>query len=422
MKKKVLLGIVLLGLCAMLFASGAEEAAADEQVILSFVGPENPSAMVSVIEAFEAANPNITVEYESVPFANLNDILQARMRNNGSTPDVFTADQPRISALVNQGFLLDVTSSAGDLSGIIMGSSIEASSVDGKLYAFPVSTSSQLMYYNKALLDEAGLEYPSQDPEDRMTWSELLAVAEQAQNNGAAWGVMFNQISRVYQILPLPESLGGGNGIDPDDPLKPDVNNEAWVEAMEFYGMLFEEGYAPRGVAVPQTPDLFKNGEVAYWIGGPWHIPGFLGTEGLEFGVAPHPYFAGGEIVTPTGAWSWGVNPNSEHVEEAVAFVKYATVSQEGALKTVEGFSLPPANIEVFNTYYKKNQTLQGAGELLSYEIQNTSRIRPRTVGYIQFEEIVGKAMEDIRNGADAKSTLDRAQEDLENIFERQFK
>lgn len=421
MKKKIF-SIAMLGLCARLFAGGGQESPDAQQVILSFVGPETPSAMAPVITAFEAANPGINVEYESVPFANLNAILQTRMRNGGATPDVFTADQPRIAALVHQGFLLHVSEAAGDLSGIIMESSIAASTVDGKLYAFPVSTSSQLLFYNKSLLDQAGLPYPSQDPADRMTWSELLDQAKKAQDSGASWGLMFNQVSRVYQILPLPESLGGGSGIDPDDPLKADLTNDAWIAAMEFYGMIFEAGIAPRGVSVAQTPDLFQNGEVAFWIGGPWYLPSFLATENLAFGVAPHPYFSKGDRVTPTGAWSWGINPNSDHIEEAIAFVKFATVTSEGAMKTAEGFPLPPANIGVFDAYYAQNQDIPGVSELLKYEIENTARIRPLTVGYIQYEELVGKAMEDIRNGAEVRMTLERAEKELNTIFERQFR
>ena len=34
------------------------------------------------------------------------------------------------------------------------------------------------------------------------------------------------------------------------------------------------------------------------------------------------------------------------------------------------------------------------AGELVEYELDNTSVVRPRSIGYIQFEEILGRAFE----------------------------
>ncbi|NJL54474.1 sugar ABC transporter substrate-binding protein [bacterium] len=409
---------ILLTLILLVVSVGPQVAAQDE-VVLSFVGPEQPSAMEPVIAAFEAANPGIRVEYESVPFVDLNDILQTRMRDGGSTPDIFTADQPRISALVERGFLLDITDEVGDISDMVWPSSLDASTVDGRLYALPISTSTQILYYNLDLLEAAGLEPPSREPENRITWEQLVQDAAAAQEAGAEWGFMFDQVNRIYQIQPLPESLGGGPGVSADNPLEPNITNAAWVEALSFYGDLFESGLAPRGIPVEQTPDLFANGQVAYFVGGPWWLPRFGGTEGLNFDAGLHPYFAEGEPVTPTGAWSWGVNPNSEHIDEAIAFITFAALDPTGALRTAEGFPLPPANIEVFNTYYAENQVLDGIEDLILYELENTARVRAKTEGFIEFEEIIGQALEDIRNGADARGALETASEDLEAVWSR---
>lgn len=415
MVNKRLLPVVLL---AGAFAIGGS-ASAQGTVTLTFVGPETPEAMQPVITAFEAKNPGIKVEYESVPFNDLNSIIESRVGSGDADPDVYTADQPRIAALVDRGLLEDITADVGDISDVVIGSSIEASTVDGKLYAVPISTSTQLLYYNTALLDAAGLAHPSMDPAARMTWEDLKTAAETAQAAGAKYGMMWDQVNRYYQLQPLAESAGGGSGVDPADPLKVDITNDGWVKAMEYYRAAFEDGLAPRGVPVEQTTDLFANGEVAYFIGGPWWLPKFSGAEGLSYGVAPHPYFSGGEPVTPTGAWSWGVSPTSDHRDEAVAFVKFAGLDPEGALATAKGFPLPPANIGVFDTYYAENQLVPGVSDLISYELANTSRIRPRTKGYIQFEELMGTAFEDIRNGADVKSTLEATQAAITEAWSR---
>lgn len=418
-----MIGVII----ALLLASHAVDvrsmAAQSNEVNLNFVGPEQPSAMEPVIAAFEAANPTIKVTYESVPFDQLNDILQTRLGSGDATPDVYTADQPRIPALVSRGFLLDITADVGDIAATVLPSSIEASTVDGKLYALPVSTSTQLLYFNTDLLTAAGLTPPSMDPQRRVTWEQVVTDAKAAQEAGATWGVMFDQVSRVYQILPLPESLGGGNGVTGDDSLTPAITNDAWVKAAEFYGQLFADGLAPRGVAPEQTPDLFANGEVAYFVGGPWWMPKFAGTAGLKFGVAAHPYFEGGKPVTPTVAWSWGINPETAHKDEALAFIKFATLDENGALETAKGIAIPPANNAALDTYLVQDvftaENVQGVPDLIRFELQNTAVIRPRTVGFIQFEDIVGKALEDIRNGADAKTTLEGASQELEAAWAR---
>ena len=423
LRKTALTGLVAGAAPALALGRGGHARAQAETVDLSFVGPEQPSAMEPVIAAFQAANPGIVVTYESVPFAQLNDILQTRLGAGDPTPDVFTADQPRIPALASRGFLLDLTEQVGEIDDLVLPSSVEASTVDGRLYALPVSTSTQLLYYNRALLEAAGLTPPLPDPEARLTWEQLAADAQAAQEAGAEWGVMFDQVSRVYQFLPLPESAGGGNGVAGDDALEPAIANEGWVRAADFYGMLFADGLAPRGVAPEQTPDLFANGEVAYFVGGPWWIPLFAGTEGLDYGVAPHPFFEGGEPVTPTGAWSWGINPNSQHPEEALAFIQFATLEEEGALETASGIAIPPANLAALDRYLAQEsfttENIAGVGDLIRYELENTAVIRPRTVGFIQFEEIVGQALEDIRNGAPAQATLEGAAQQLEAAWSR---
>ena len=145
----------------------------------------------------------------------------------------------------------------------------------------------------------------------------------------------------------------------------------------------------------------------------------FSGTEGLDFGVAPHPYFEGGEQVTPTGAWSWGLNPNSDNIEEAVKFIKFAALDPEGALETAKGFGLPPANTSTFDAYYTGNIKVEGVADLIKDELANTSRIRPRTDGYVEFETFMGTAFEDIRNGADPVDALSKAQKAITRAWSR---
>jgi multiple sugar transport system substrate-binding protein len=377
--------------------------------------------MAAGIAACEEADPSIVIEYEAVPFGQLNEIVQARIGSGDAIPDVYTADQPRIPALAESGLLMDLTDKVSSLEETVLESSIEASSWDGRLYALPVSTSTQLLFYNETLLEQAGIEPPGTNREDRWTWARLTDAAQRAQEAGAKWGFMFDQVSRYYQYQPIPESLGAGSGLQGPKNLEPTLTSEGHVTAAEFYGQLFADGLAPRGIPPEQSPDLFANGDVAFFVGGPWRLPLFNGSDGLSFGVAPHPYFSNGEPVTPTDAWSWGINPNTQHPEEALAFIKCATLTEQGALATATGHALPPAHIEALETYLKDLEAAgpQGVADLMRYELDNTAVHRPRTVGYIQFETVMGRALEDIRNGADAAATLQAAQRELESLFER---
>lgn len=400
-------------------------ALAQDAVTLRFATTEDPTRMQPVIDAFMAANPGVTILHESIPFDDFNNVLQARIGQGDSTPDVFTADMPAVSALVQRGFLADLTDKVGDISALHLPASLEAVTVNGRIMALPVSTSSMVMYYNVDLLNAAGIPLPGRTPEDRLTWEQVVELGRQAQGAGAPWGLIWDQVSRIYQQQTLVESLGGGNGVSPDDQLTLDITNDAWVRAFEFYANAFESGLSPRGVPGPgQTAELFASGQVAFFAGGPWWVTRlFAAREGLNYSFTPYPYFEGGDIVTPTGSWAWGINPNTEHMDIALDFVRFASLTEEGALAAASLQPIPPANVAALQTYINQplfqTENLQGLGQLIEHELGNTARIRARTVGWIQFEQVINRTIEDIRNGADARTALTAASAEIEAAWAR---
>ena len=62
------------------------------------------------------------------------------------------------------------------------------------------------------------------------------------------------------------------------------------------------------------------------------------------------------------------------------------------------------------------------AAEIMSYETSNTEVNRVSTIGYIEFETILNQAFSDIRNGADAKTALDKASDDLTTAWAKYTK
>ena len=403
----------------------AQSGAQPKAVTLHFATTEDQDAMQPVIDAFTATHPGVTIIHESIPFDDFNNVLQARIGQGDSTPDVFTADMPAISALVQRGFLADLTDKVGDISKQHLPASLQAVTVNGHVYALPVSTSTMVLYYNVDLLKAANVAPPGRTPKDRLTWEQVVQEAGQAQKAGARWGLLWDQVSRIYQQQTLPESLGGGNGVSPGDPLKLDITNDQWVKAFTFYADAFASGLAPRGVPGPgQTAELFASGKVAFFAGGPWWVPRLFSKQAnLHYSFTPYPYFTGGVPVTPTGSWAWGVNPKTEHMDLALEFVKFASLTKEGALAAAVKQPIPPANLEALQTYVDQPQfqaaNLTGIGELMRYELANTARIRPRTVGWIQYESILNKSIEDIRNGSPVRPALEGAGQEIEAAWSR---
>lgn len=395
-----------------------------EPVELQFLGAEAVETFQPAIDAFQAAHPNVTITYNSVPFAQFTSTIQARMASKDATLDVYMADEPRVPYLASSGYLTPWPGDPASLDEVLNENDIEAVTWDDQVWSLPMWTSSQVLYYNKALLGAAGVEEPSADPADRLTWEDLVERGAKAQAAGAKWGFSFQQVDRYYQLQTLPESLGGGPGLVGDDLLTPDLTNDGWLQAMEWYGSIFESGVSPRGIDVGQIPELFLNGELAFMVGTPVYVSQFAGAPDLDWGVAPMPAFEDGEPMTPTDGWSLGVSPYSENQDVAWEFAEFLTLDEAGSLTTIQGRPYPSANKGTMTTYLSDLPDLAGGKapelpELLQYELENTAIHRPRTVGYVAFEESMNKAFADIRNGSDTADRLGQAQSELESAFGR---
>ena len=381
---------------------------------ITVVGSDDAKAYQPVIDAFEVKNPGIKVEYSQVPFESFNATLQQRLSAKDKTIDVYTVDQPRVAQLAAKGFLVDLSDLADQLQPVTSKASFDANHFRGKLWSLPMWNSSQFLFYNKDVLKQAGITAPTADPANRWTWEQVSEAGRTAQAKaGTKYGLFLEQPEAYYQLQPLMESLGGGSGITGDDMLTPAITTEGWKKALTWYGETFASGLSPRGIGGFQTGPVFSDGDVAFFVGGPWDIGNFAQSK-VDWGVAPMPYFEGGKAYTPTGSWSLGINPASENQSMARKFIEFATIDPAGNKATTDTLTIIPANTKAEAEYLPGLEKLAGersAGiaDLIAYESANTALPRPVSVGYIQFEEVLGKAFADIRNGADATQRLDEA-------------
>lgn len=432
MKRKLLAATSLFAAGAIFLAGCSTSAPNSGQALgsegagtgtVNFLGPEDPTTFAPVIAAFHAKNPDISVKYSQVPFDQLNPTLQQRLGAKDDTIDLYAVDQPRLSQLAAQGFLEDLSSLKDRTKAAVPEAQYGVNLYQDKLWALPIWNSTQLLFFNKTALDAAGVKYPSIDPAQRTTWEQIVKDGKAVQAAGTQFGLLLEQVEAYYQLQPLAESAGGGSGITGADMLTTDVNNPGWQKAMQWYSDTFSSGLSPRGVGGFQTSPLFTSGKVAYFVGGPWDVGGFAKTD-INWGVAPMPYFEGGSKATPTGSWSWGINPASKNKAAAKKFLEFASLDPAGNLATTEATTIIPANSAATAQYLPKLESLggeksKGLATLIAHENTETAKPRPVSVGYIQFEEIMGKAFADIRNGSPVNERLKQAAQQITDAWKQ---
>lgn len=376
-----------------------------------------------MLSEFNASHPDIKVVASSIPFDNEATIVQARLSQKDASFDVFVVDQPRTADWAAHGYLVNLTSAvASQAKATLFPAAVQASEYQGSLWDVPVWESSNQLYYNAALLKKAGVTPPSVSPAQRWTWEQTLAAAKQVQaKTGAPCGLLMEQTDRYYQLQPLISSAGGGTGLTGSGNLTPDIQNAGWVKAATFYQDLFKDNVTPSSVSASETDAYFAGGKCAFYVGLPDVVPGLVSNK-VPFGIAPEPYFAGGQPATPNEANALGINPFSKNQAAALTFVKWATLTTAGNLASVKGIDIPPANIASAKIFFSQlaasTPAMKDLGPLVNYELTHTAVARPVTVQYVEFESEMFSMFGNIRNGTPVASALAATSKQLKSAFQ----
>lgn len=367
----------------------------------------------TILDAFHEAHPDIEMKVESVSFNEVFQQNQVRLASGSETPDVISVDAPLVTSYGLRGWLEPLDDAFPEETRAEWVDALVASGTyDGKLIAPPIWNSSQLLFYNEELFSAAGVTGPG--PEERWTWEQVTEAA-QAVTSGDVYGFQFEQYNRIYQLQPLPQ--GKGVPVIGDDGLTVEgiINAPEWVDAFDWYQKMHNEWkVSPQGTL--EIEDLFINQKLAMCVRGPWAITS-LSSADLPFSwkAAPHPAWEGGEISVPTDSWHLGLNPNSASKEAATRFIQWATSYECGKLWYEAGDSWP-----------MQKQLLQEITESpentdwprLAYPIaareSKHAKPRPLTPGYNEYQDILGSAFENMRNGSNAQEELNNAAQRIE--------
>lgn len=437
--KKVFLNIAFLLIISALIMGCSSKSSSDNSpsketkgneegpVELVYVSTQNEENMKQVIQAFEEKNPNIKIKYEGYPFRQLFETLEVKMGAKSTDVDLLDVDVPLVASYSVKGYLSPLDDLLGEeAKSKWIDSAVEAGSYQGQLMAPPLNTSSQILYYNKEIFEEKGVAPPPNDVDNRWTWEQIVEAAHKLtyDNNGDGqtdvFGLSFDQISRPYQMLPLPQSLGADQFDESGIVSTGHTNSEKSVEAAQFYYDLFNTWKVSPKIPVEQSSEYFSNGKIAMFISGPWEVDNLKDSD-IDYGFAPHPYFEGGEAVTPTGSWHIGISQYSKKKEAAAKFIEFITVG-EGANIWFEERGNLPAHLDILKEIQESQDYAEfpnNVNRLAAYEAENTAVPRPITPGYLEWESLVNKAYEDIKNGSDPKEALDTAAKQIDRQLKK---
>ncbi|MFZ7089146.1 sugar ABC transporter substrate-binding protein [Curtobacterium sp. RRHDQ10] len=214
--------------------------------------------------------------------------LLAGQQNN--SPDLLLVDNPVVSTLAEAGILTD-TSETKTSTASIEKNILAAGQVGGKTYGVPIGANTLALYYNKKVLDAAGV-----DPSSVKDWASLTSALEKISANGDK-GITFSGIGTEegsFQFLPW--FWGSGAKLTK-------LDSSDGVSALTLWTDWVKKGYAPNSVINnTQTTSWqeFLTGKFGFSENGTWQLAG-VKASGIDYGIISIPAKDGGAAPAPTG-------------------------------------------------------------------------------------------------------------------------
>lgn len=310
------------------------------QQIADEYAAEHPGFKLNLITTPD--HPSYLQKYETLAAAN-------------KLPELFDTDAtPFAQKLAEQGRMLDVDALLGDLG--LSDDYREAALTyqrfdDGSLYMVPFEFQLEFFWYNKALLEQAGVSVPA-------TLDDFAPMCEALRAKGitpiALDGADGWPLERYMAYYPFrvagPEyvqKLKNGEASFADEPGRKAAE---WLAGLGKAGC-FQEGFSATGYADAQAQ--FTSGKAAVYNIGTWEL-GNLATDELDAGVRDSvdyftlPTIAGAvttdkEYVTPSGI---GMAVNASTYDPLVRdFLKFA-LERYPAVYTASGALSPTTTVE----------------------------------------------------------------------------
>ncbi len=394
--------LAVLGTTLSLSAQAAEEV----RFTVAYYSAKTGPYYEALAEKFEQSNPDIDIKIEVVNW----DVLNQKL-----TTDI-SSDVNADMAIIGTRWLVDYVKEdvAEPLDGLIskdlkerfVPAFLNPGTLNGKVYGLPVAASARAMYYNKDLMQKAGANVPT-------TWDELADSAAKISkiDKSYGFGLQGKEVETdVYFYYGMWSE--GGSLLKKDG--SSNLASSASVANAKRLQSMIDNGLTQPGVTSYNREDvqnLFKQGRVGMMITAPFLVNQIKEeAPELNYGIAPIP--SGASSATYGVTDSIVLFKNSKHKKAAVKFMDFMfTTEQRAAFSSGEGF------LPVLKSVSKLPEFAQNDAVKTFVNLLPQARFAPTIAGWSEVADITSNAVQAIYGGADAQSTLAKAEKRVNRVL-----
>lgn len=273
--------------------------------------------------------------------------VQTEMQDKKTSPDLFFEDTFQLNTDVAAGYVADLSSYTKDWEDWNNGKIIESlkegvKGSDGKTYAVPTSTDVRGLWYNKDVMEKAGLGRDWQPK----SWQDILDACAAIKKNCASdvvpiWFAASNTEAEATSMNTFEMLLSGTSDKLVDESTGVwNISGKGITDSLNFIKTCKDKGYMGTPSEVFDASDYqyankyMSTGKLGIYLNGSWGYADYLSKgsypmqgytdETLQngLGFAQMPKQNGGGFTTMSGGWSWAVSKNSGSQDLAFDFMK----------------------------------------------------------------------------------------------------
>ena len=365
---------------------------------MAFGDPEELEAYHKLIDAFQVAEPGVTIEF--IETSDRDDLI-ARLSTafaGGAPPDLFLMNYRFYGQFAVKGVLesLQPYLDSSDVLGAdgFYPQAMEAFQVDGEQICMPQNISSLVVYYNKDLFDEAGLPYP----EDDWTWADFVgkakALTQDVDGDGVTDRYGVGMDPEVIRLAPFIWSSGAELVDDETDPTRFAVDTPTAIKAMQdFFDLRAVHGVAPgdEELESEDTETRFLNGSLGMVFSSRRDTPSFRTITEFGWDVAALPRRGQPAGILHSDAYC--LTTASENKDTAWRFVEFA-LGPEGAPIVAASGRTVPSLIEVANSDAFLDPTQDPANSRVFLDTIPVIRRVPNISTWPEIEDVANAILE----------------------------
>lgn len=313
---KKALKFILVAFLVMLLVAGygivlGKEANPKEITFWHYFTSANGENLQKFVDEYNKLQNDVKIKVEFLP---RNELLKQLTIGlvSGQLPDMVFVDNPDHASFSAMGLFADITNKVNAWKdGKFLEGTINSAKYNGRIYGLPHASNTLALYYDKDMLQEAGVKPPK-------TWEELKVAAAKL-TKGNRKGLAFSAIKSeegTFQMLPF--FLSAGANINK-------LNSPEGIKALTFVTDLVNKGYVSKEVLNWVQSDVekqFVSGNAAMIINGPWIKPNLeKNAVGKNWGVTKIP--ADKVYASTLGGENIAIISKSKYIDESWEFLKW---------------------------------------------------------------------------------------------------